>query len=329
MKKRVLDKDLYVFLDRPPVSLYREEEKEEKLVEIDRYLKTLSSYTISLSSLSAVLSTRAERTLHLNLAMILLSEEKLLAKTKELKRIPLKVFSNLVEEPIHELKKAEKVILAYALLLEVDAFPMLRKILCFSTGKEEKTTPIDGRELMGLALKRSAGFAYILTSDGQFAKIRDKETPRGEVAFGSKVWKKPNLLKPLLFLLVLAIPLGFYYSSLQKEVERIVIVKASGEVTLKFNTFGDLIEAFGNNATGKVFIGKARFSEKDLDAVVGEIIEQAYITETIRERSTIEILISGKPLEKTYFHQGATKDRIESYQIEAKINDNGSFLYTK
>lgn len=328
MKKRVLDKDRFIFLDKPPVSLIKDTDSNQRNMEIEAYIKTLSTYMISLERLSKDHFSRDMLNLHLNLAMILLSEEKLLAKTKELKRIPLKTFSAMVEEPIHELKKSEKHIIALTLLLEAGVFPELQKTLSFGDGTDKKTTPIEGKDYSGTVLRRRGGTVYILAGDGSFHRIREKSSAVGSIAFGPRIKKKPNILKPLVFLLILAIPLGFYYNSLQKQIERTVIIKAVGEVTLKFNTFGHLVDAFGNNSRGTYFIERARFEDKSLDATIGEVLEQAYITETIRENSTIEILISGKPLSKDYFHKGATKDRIESYQIKAKINDNGSFLYT-
>lgn len=329
MKKRVLDKDHYIFLDKPLVSLYKEEDHDERKAEIEAYTTSLRTYMISLESLSKEHFSREELNLHLNLALILLSEEKLWTRTKELKRIPLKVFSSMVEEPLFELKKRQKHILALTLLLEPGAYPRLRQTLCFGPAEENRTTLIEGKDHSGMVLKRRCGVACILTNDGAFYKIRDTGSDVGTIGYGKKVRRKPNVLKPLLVLLVLAIPLGFYYNSLQKEIERTVIIKAVGEVTLKFNSFGHLVDAFGNNPKGRDYIERARFDDLSLDAAVGEVLEQAYISETIRERSTVEILISGKPLTKDYFHEGATKDRIESYQIEAKINDNGSFLYTQ
>lgn len=329
MKKRVLDKDHYIFLDKPPVILYKEEDNGERKTEIEAYMASLRTYMISLESLSKEHFSRDELNLHLNLALILLSEEKLLAKTKELKRIPLKVLSSMVEEPLFELKKRQKHILALTLLLEPGAYPKLQKTLHFGAVEEKRTTPIDGKDHTGTVLKRRGGFAYILSNDGAFYKIRDAGSDVGNLGFGQKVRRKPNVVKPLLFLLILAIPLGFYYNSLQKEIERTVIIKAVGEVTLKFNSFGHLVDAFGNNPKGRDYIDRAKFDDLSLDAAVGEVLEQAYISETIQERSTVEILISGKPLAKDYFHEGATKDRIVSYQIEAKINDNGSFLFTE
>ncbi|SFN72435.1 hypothetical protein [Proteiniclasticum ruminis] len=329
MKKRVLDKDHYIFLDKPPVSLYNEEDHEERKAEIDAYTTSLRTYMISLESLSKEHFSREELSLHLNLALILLSEEKLWTRTKELKRIPLKVFSSMVEEPLFELKKRQKHILALTLLLEPGIYPKLQKTLHFGPAEEKRTTLIEGKDHTGTVLKRRGGVAYILTNDGAFYKIRDTGSEVGTLGYGKKVRRKPNVLKPLLVLLVLAIPLGFYYNSLQKEIERTVIIKAVGEVTLKFNSFGHLVDAFGNNPKGRDYIERARFDDLSLDAAVGEVLEQAYISETIREKSTVEILISGKPLAKDYFHEGETKDRIVSYQIEAKINDNGSFLYTQ
>lgn len=326
MGKRVLDKDRYRFIEKPPVSLYSEELEKKRAEEIPLYLKTLSTYGISSGALVKTLLSREERILMLNLALILLSEEKLWSKTKVQKVLPLKVFSKLVEEPLFELKRMEKPLLAMALLLEKDAFKELSKHLHYELVTNEKTSFLDTKEDAGIALKKTLTGTFVLTSDGAFLHLREKAPDLGVFIYGKRKKKKPNLLKPLVAVILLVASLGILYQNFSQEIQRTVTVKAVGQVTLTFNSFGQLVEASGNNAPGQFFLSRADFEEKDLDTVLAEIIEQAYITETIKERSTVEILISGKPLEKTFFHQGKTRDRLLSYQLDVKINDNGSSL---
>ncbi|MBO1264663.1 hypothetical protein J3A84_06435 [Proteiniclasticum sp. SCR006] len=329
MGKRVLDKQRFVFLEKPAMEVLQREENENRENQIAAYLGELKKYHLSVKKLSEGRPDRKVRNLMLNLAMILISEEKLWEKTRERKRIPLKAFSRMVEVPVFELKEMEDQILAYALLLEGEKYPLIRRSLHFMEGTSEDTTEEASKTSRGLSLLSRGRFSYILTSQGQFQRIRVEEGSSGHVAYGRPIGKRLNLLKPLFALLLAAALLGGVYYTMSRNITQTIIVKATGEVKMDFNSFGDMVQVVGIEATGRKFVEKAQFQEKDIDTVLAEIIEQAYITETIRERAEITILISGAFLPEDFFKAGKTHDRILSYQLNAKINNNGSFLYVE
>lgn len=329
MGKRVLDKQRFVFLEKPAMEVLQREENENREKQIAAYLAELKEYHLSVKKLSEGRPDRKARNLMLNLAMILISEEKLWAKTRERKRIPLKVFSRMVEVPVFELKEMEKQILAYALLLDGEKYPLITRYLHYKEGASEATTEGDSKTSRGLSLLSSGRSSYILTSQGQFQRIQVEERPSGHVASGRPKGKRLNLLNPLLALLLIAALLGGVYYTMSRNITQTIIVKAAGEVKMDFNSFGDAVNILGIDSTGRKFVEKAYFQEKDIDTVLAEIIEQAYITETIRERDEITILISGAFLPEDFFKAGKTHDRILSYQLNAKINNNGSFLYVE
>ena len=329
MVKRVLDKQRYVFLEKPAMEVLQREENEIRAAQIESYLSELKEFHLSVMKLSETRYDKKTRSLMLNLAMILLSEEKLWEKTRSEKRIPLKIFSRMVEEPVFELKEMESHILAYALLLEEDKYPLIRRYLHYKKGEGEDTYENGEDKSRGLSLLRKGRFSFILTSQGQFMKIRVEETPSGHVAAGRKVRKKLNLFKPLLVLLLAALLLGSVYITMSRRITQTIIVKAAGEVKMDFNSFGDVVHVIGIDGAGRSYVAKATFEEKDVDTVLAEIIEQAYISETIKERAEITILVSGEFLPEDFFKSGKTHDRILSYQLNAKINNNGSFLYVE
>lgn len=327
MGNRVLDKDRYVFLEKPAMEVYNKEDNALRAQEIEAFLKELKSFGISLRKLSEMNLTKKERSLSLSLALILVEEEKIWEKMQVNRRIPLKALSRLVEEPEFELKKHHDQILAYSLLLKKDKYPLIRRYLMYDFKEKEDSFPVDTSLKSGLALAKSGKNLYILTSQGQFMKIRDEGHPLGDVASGQRTRKRPNFVRPLAILIILAVLSGIVYSHMNGIVSHTIILKAEGEVKMDFNTWGNMIRITGINSTGRSLVEKSEFQKEDLDTVLAEILEQAYITETIKERSEVTILISGEPLPEDFFKSGKTHDRILSYGLDCKINNNGSFLY--
>lgn len=327
MANRVLDKDRYVFLEKPAMEVYNKEDNARRAEQIEAYLKELKTYGISLSKLAKENPTREERSLILSLALILVEEEKLWEKLVINRRIPLKAFSRLVEEPEFELRKHHDLMLAYSLLFQKDRYSLIRRYLMYDLKEKEDSFPVDTSLKSGLALTKKGRSLFILTSQGQFMKIRDEGHPLGDVATGARTRKMPNLLKPLAAVLLLALISGVIYNQMDQTVKHTIILKAQGEVKMDFNSWGNMIRIAGINGTGRTLVERAEFMEEDLDTVLAEILEQAYISETIRERSEVTILISGDPLPEDFFKSGKTHDRIISYALDCKINNNGSFLY--
>lgn len=329
MVNRVLDKNRYVFLEKPTMQVLHKEENEIRTSEIQSYLLRLKEFNITISDLSKTQYDKKDRSLMLNLAMILVSEKKLWERTLEDKRIPLKPFSKIVEEPVFELSEWQNLILAYALLLDEEKFPLIGKYLHYGASDKEDSFLRDADINMGLSLLRKGRSSYILTSQGQFLKIRTENIPVGHMASGKIIRKKLNIVTPLIVLLVSAALLAGLYVTLSKRISQTIILKAVGEVKMDFNPWGNMVTVIGINTAGKNFVESAEFEDNDVDTVLAEIIEQAYIKEIIREKEEITVLVSGEFLPEDFFKSGKTRDRILSYQLNAKINNNGSFLFVE
>ena len=329
MVNRVLDKNRYVFLEKPTMQVLHKEENEIRTSEIQNYLERLKEFNITVSDLSKTQYDKKDRSLMLNLAMILVSERKLWERTLEDKRIPLKPFSKIVEEPAFELSEWQNLILAYALLIDEEKFPLIGKYLHYGASDKEDSFLRDTDISMGLSLLRKGSSSYILTSQGQFLKIRTENIPVGHMASGKIIRKKLNIVTPLIVLLVSAALIAGLYVTLSKRISQTIILKAVGEVKMDFNPWGDVVTVIGINTAGRNFVESAEFEDNDVDTVLAEIIEQAYIKEIIREKEEITVLVSGEFLPEDFFKSGKTRDRILSYQLNAKINNNGSFLFVE
>ncbi len=324
VKKSVLEKNKYQFIEKNSLSAL-DDESVGYDVEIEAYLQELKSFKISLMSLSKHVPNKEDRNLLLNIALIIQEKEDLKNQFLQDKKLPLKRISVLVEVPIFKLQGLEKYLGAYILLLG-DKYPLLKKTLTYGPKVKEHLTEVMKFMPQGLVLKCDSLQCYLLTKHGEFYRIRNQDQVVGKTAVGTKKRDPLNLRKPLSFLLVISIVLFAFYQVQSKKIENTIIIRAEGEVKMEFNSFGELIKATGTTPLGDLFVSFAEFEDKDMDTVLAEIIEQAYITENIKERDQILIIISGEPLAEDFFKQGKTHDRIISYQLNPKINNSGSSL---
>lgn len=326
MSNKVLEKDKYIFLERPAMEIYNKNEILLRQEEITIFLNELKLFKVKLLDLTQEVPEKSTRNLLLNAAIILNDDKKLLEKFLVRRKIPRTILSKVIEEPIYELQKWNGYLVAYTLLLQEGKYNLLKKYLQYSLKENADSFPKENLFFSGIGIKSLKNRTILLTSQGEFILIKDTTGRIAEVMTGTRTLIKKGWQKPLLFILLAAVLLGVFAHNFSQNVQNTIIIKAVGEVKMEYNSFGNMVSIKGINGTGKKFVDKAVFINNDIDTTVAEIIEQAYIQEVIKEKDEITLLISGPPLQNDSFRQGRTHDRILSYQLNCKINNNGTTL---
>lgn len=172
----------------------------------------------------------------------------------------------------------------------------------------------------------------ILTSTGEIKWVlKDKNSSNklGEIIVSKEAKPKRKLRLTIVVLSLLILILFTSSYVLEKKVASTVLFKANGDIKITFNEDNKLIHAYPTNNNGNIILEDADFEEKNIDYVLGEILEQAYIKKIIKEFDTITIIISGAPLREKDLINGRFNDRIISYKVKCKINNDGSLIYLK
>ncbi|MGB4589767.1 MAG: hypothetical protein WBI17_11115 [Clostridiaceae bacterium] len=329
MATKVLEKDKYIFLERPAIEIYNKNEILRRAEEIKSFLAELDVFKIKLLDLTNELPKKEDRNLLLNAAIIMNHDEQLLDKFMTQREIPFKHLSKVIEEPVFELQNLKGYLAAYTLLLQEGKYPLLKRYLQYSLKENRDSFPKEDLIFSGVSIKALRNRTILLTSQGEFILIKGENDRIAEVSTGTRTIIKRHWKKPLAFVIVALIVFSGIAYKLNTTIENTIIIKAVGEVKLEYNPFGKMVTVKGINADGLAFVLNAEFADKSIDTTIGEIIEQAYILEVIKERDDVTILISGTPLPDDYFKQGQTHERILSYQLNAKINNDGNFLHVE
>ena len=326
MDTKVLEKDKYIFLERPAIEIYNKNEILQREEEINSFLVELDLFKVKLLDLTKELPKKEERNLLLNAGIIINGSKQLFDKFMVQRKIPFKQLSKVIEEPVFELQNLNGYLVAYTLLLQEGKYPLLKRYLQYSLKENQDSFPKEDLIFSGVSIKALRHRTILLTSQGEFILIKGENDRIAEISTGTRTIIKRHWQKPLALAIAILIVLGGIAYRLTTTIDNTIIIKAVGEVKLEYNSLGKLVSIKGITPDGVAFVEKAEFADKSIDTTMAEIIEQAYIQEVIKERDDVTILISGTPLPDDFFKQGRTHERILSYQLNAKINNDGKFL---
>lgn len=326
MKGRILEKDRYIFLKRPAMEIYHKSEIESRERQISLMKREFIQHKLSLMKLSQEVPDERIRNLLLNIALIVSTEETLVSDFLSSRRLPFKKISRIVEEPVFFLQKHEQYLTAYVLLFCSGKYPLVTRYLQFAERGQGDSFQKDQRIFTGIALKKHKDKTMIMTSQGEFLAITGSDSGIGEITTGRITNTRNHLRIPLVILTVLLAFFLLISYNMSKTIATTVRISASGLVQLQFNELGTMLASRAENSRGTTMLEGAVFDRKDIDTAVGEIIEQAYIREYIKEGDEITILISGEALPSDFFTSGRTHDRILSYQLKYKINNLGNLM---
>jgi len=326
MDTKVLEKDKYIFLERPAIEIYNKNEILQREEEINSFLVELDLFKVKLLDLTKELPKKEERNLLLNAGIIINGNKQLFDKFMVQRKIPFKQLSKVIEEPVFELQNLNGYLVAYTLLLQEGKYPLLKRYLQYSLKENQDSFPKEDLIFSGVSIKALRHRTILLTSQGEFILIKGENDRIAEISTGTRTIIKRHWQKPLALAIAILIVLGGIAYRLTTTIDNTIIIKAVGEVKLEYNSLGKLVSIKGITPDGVAFVEKAEFADKSIDTTMAEIIEQAYIQEVIKERDDVTILISGTPLPDDFFKQGRTHERILSYQLNAKINNDGKFL---
>lgn len=182
----------------------------------------------------------------------------------------------------------------------------------------------------GIIISKKGRKRIVLTATGEIKWIKKEKNHSnnlGELITSKKV-KSKRKIKITMGILVLVVLILFTANHLlENKVATTVLFKASGDIKITFNENNKLIHAYATNKNGNIILEDAEFQEKNMDYVLGEILEQAYIQKVIKEFDAVTIIVSGIPAKEEDIINGRFKDRLISYKVKCKINNDGTLIY--
>ena len=176
-------------------------------------------------------------------------------------------------------------------------------------------------EYRGIILSKGLSSAIILTSKGEFIKVKaGKNNKIGEDFIGKEGFRlRKYKLQISIFLSILVVI--FSIGLLQyKLIDKTVVIETTSSITLEVNKFGKIIDAYTQTEKGNIMLDKLNLYNEGIDVSMKEILNYAIDNEMIPDTGVL-ITITGKALENKELV--LTEKFIEEKELKVKLNNSG------
>lgn len=319
--------DKYKFSINPPANLALDDVIEKRQEEIEMLKEDLLDYRILIKDLTYEETSYIIRNKLLNIAYFIIEEVELFDYLNKTKKFPINRLLN--RTPINKefYNQWKEYIIAYVVILSNPNYKYLQEYIQI----EEAINILGSQEIMqnnkkeehrGLILSRGvSGNAIILTSDGEFIKVKaGKDNKVGEDFIGKESFRlRKYKLQISIFLsiLVVIVSLGLIQYRL---IDKTVVIETTSSITLEVNKFGKIIDAYTQTEKGNIMLEKLNVENDNIDVSMKEILNYAIDNEMIPDTGVL-ITITGKALKDKDL--ALTEKFIEEKELKVKLNNSG------
>ena len=319
--------DKYKFSINPPANLALDDVIEKRQDEIEMLKEDLLDYRILIKDLTYEETSYIIRNKLLNIAYFIIEEVELFDYLNKTKKFPLNRLLN--RTPINKefYNQWKEYIIAYVVILSNPNYQYLQQYIQI----EEAINILGSQEIMqnnkkeehrGLILSIGlGGSAIILTSDGEFIKVKaGKDNKVGEDFIGKESFKlKKYKLQISIFLTIIiaVLTIGLVQYKL---IDKTIVIETTSEITLEVNKFDKIINAYTQTEKGNELLEKLNLGNMEIDTSIKEILNYAIDNEMIPGDGFL-ITVTGNPLK--YDELKITENFIKEKELKVKLNNSG------
>lgn len=326
MDDSMFKKDRYTFVSAPSIVVVGDEAESIKSKQITMFLNELSTYNVLVKDLVNVPVKESDRNISLNVAHYIISNVELLERMEHKKDLPISNVSKLTKLKPDFLEKCRDYIIVYYIILSNPNYKYLQDYLKIKLKEDNNVLSIlNKNEKMhkGLVIKLLGKSAYIITSKGEFFKIKaDDKVNVGQVSEGREKRFLKNYKIHISILLVILIIIGSGIVIQYRTTQSIVVIETTSNIKMHINKFNKVIYAYSPTDKGKELINSINPENKDVDEAVSKVIEYAYENEMIDISKKTLVTINGQPLK--YGLLAKTDEVVSENNIPIVINNSGN-----
>ena len=318
--------DKYKFSMKSPANLALDDIIEKREDEIERLKEDLLNYKILIKDLIHEETSYILRNKILNIAYFIIEEVEIFDYLNTTKKFPINRL--LKRTPIDKefYQEWKEYIIAYVVILSNPNYKYLQEYIQIEEainilGSEEIMQVKRDEEHRGIILSKGINSAIILTSKGEFIKVKaGKDNKVGEDFVGKESFKlKKYKLQISIFLsiilAVLIISLVQY-----RLIDKTIVIETTSLITLEVNKFDKIIDAYTQTEKGNKMLEVLNINNSEIDTSIKEILNYAIDNEMIPDEGFL-ITITGKPLKYNALEK--TEKFIEEKELKVKLNNSG------
>lgn len=317
----------YKFSTKASISLVLDGVIEKREQEIKELRDELLGYKIFIKDLVYEEPSYSKRNKILNIAYFIIEDIELFEYLVKTKKFPINMITNRTPIDKEFFQEWKEYIIAYVLILSNPNYKYLQEHMQIVQadnilGKDEIFEDIKEKEHRGIVVNKGIVNSIILTSKGEFIKVKTKENNSlGEEMLSTEAitLKKYKLQISLLFSLVMIIvTMGVFR---YKSIDNTIVVETTSKITLEVNKLNKVIDSYTVTEKGNEMLDKLNINDSDIDDSIKDILNYSIENEMIPDTGIL-ITVTGKPLK--YDALKNTEEFIKENKIEVKFNNSGN-----
>lgn len=322
----IFEYDKYKFSTKAPANLALDDIVEKREEEVERLKEELLNYKILIRDLIHDEPSYIIRNKILNIAYFIIEDVDLFDYLNTTKKFPINRL--LKRTPIDKefYQTWKEYIVTYVVILANPNYKYLQEYLQVENaenilGSEEIIEVNKEEEHRGIILSKGINSSIILTSKGEFIKVKSgKDNKIGEDFIGKESFnfKKYKLqISIIASIVVLILIIGIFQ---YRVIDKTIFIETTSPITIEVNKFDKVIDAYSKTEKGNDMLDKLNMNKFNIDIAIKEILNYAIGNEMIPETGVI-ITITGKSLKYNALEK--TEKFIEEQGLQVKLNNSG------
>jgi len=326
MENLSFNKDKYVFASLPSMLLIGDLAENNINKQIALFLNELNMYNVLIKDLVNFSIKENDRNIALNIAYYITNNDELLKIIIRKKDLPIPKLSKLTKIKPEYIENCRDYIIAYYIILTNPNYRHIQDYFRIKLREDNNVISISNKKqdsYKGLVIKSLKKSAYIVTSKGEFLKIKiNNKANIGEICEGKKKKTLRNYRIHISILLVMLILIGSGIIIQYRTTQSIVIIEATSNIKIHVNKFNKVIYAYSPTDKGKELLDNINILDKDIDEAVAETFEYALKNEMLDLSKKTLVTINGQAVQ--YGLLTKTNKIISENNIPIIINNAGN-----
>ncbi|QAA30968.1 hypothetical protein [Clostridium manihotivorum] len=328
-------KDKYIFLSIPKIKVVREN-KISYGKQMALFIRELRLYKVTSKSLVNKTPKYELRNYLLNIAFFIVQNGDILQELVSKRELPISKLTKYIGASRSIIENWRDYLISYVLLLSNSNYLELKKYLNIQE-KEDGSSSLSivnkskdtSKEHIGISLKGSKNYSDILTSTGEFKRIKNNESDKkigqelsGYEKRGFKYYKR--IIAAVVFFMVLIGSTALY---IYNENYTTLVINSNSKMILEINRFKKISEAYSQNANNQKILDSLNIQYDSVDDGVAKLFQ--YLNEQkFLSNKDILIVISGHKLDNTdlqkleQYIEDNNKDK-KNDKINVTVNNMG------
>lgn len=319
-------KNKYRFSSNTPLVLISDEIIELRKQQIEAFTLELLRYKVLIRDLIKHNLSYSTRNELLNIAMFITSNFEIYDEFIKKEDIPtiVQIQTRASKKYIEQYRDY---LIAYTIILGNPNFKNLQEYIQIVENTDEDL----GKDIIeyeekidvsGIVLDRNNRNAIVITSIGEFKKLKLKESvSKGEElrAIEKKSLKDYRLYVSIISVFALIFILSVVYK--YNNVVSTIVVETTSPIRLEINGFNRVIDVSSSTAKGKKLVSDTSVLDNKIDNAIYKILEYANENDMVKG-SGIVVTITGKALKHNALKE--TSDFIYRKDLKVRFNNSGS-----